>query len=52
MYIKLSELKKNIKATSNTIYKLIKEGMPFIKVGKDYRFEMEEVDKWLKERSK
>jgi len=51
MYITLKKLSVLLSLHPNTIYKLIADGMPNIKIGKNYRFNFEEVDLWLTERS-
>ena len=49
----VKELSDYLKVHENTIYSYIKKGVPFYKIGKrDYRFELEEVKKWLKENNK
>jgi excisionase family DNA binding protein len=44
------ELVEYLKVHSNTVYRYIKDGMPCYRIGKDYRFELEEVKEWLKNR--
>jgi len=43
------ELKDWLKVSIPTIDRLMKQGMPHIKIGKAVRFELDEVIKWLKE---
>lgn len=38
-----------LKVHVNTIDKLVKEGMPSYKIGKNRRFDADEVIKWVKE---
>lgn len=49
--ITTQELTKYLKIHENTVYEYIKLGMPHYKIGKNYRFELEEVKQWLKEQS-
>lgn len=46
------ELTTFLKVTVITLYRWRKEGMPYIQVGKQVRYEKEEVLKWLKTRAK
>jgi excisionase family DNA binding protein len=46
------ELAEFLKITEMTLYRWRKEGMPYIKAGKQVRYEKEEVLKWLKTRDK
>lgn len=46
------ELVEYLKIHENTIYEYAKQGMPCYRVGKNFRFELEEVKQWLKDRSK
>lgn len=43
------ELADEFKVHANTIDKWRKMGMPTIKVGKNVRFDLQDVIKWLKE---
>ena len=45
-----NQLAVKLSVHANTVYNLIKEGMPHIKIGKKYRFDYEEVLTWLKNR--
>jgi excisionase family DNA binding protein len=49
--ITTKELVEYLKIHENTIYNYIKEGLPHYRVGKEYRFEIEEVKTWLKEKT-
>ena len=49
--ITTKELMEYLKIHENTIYNYIKEGMPHYRVGKEYRFEIEDVKAWLKEKT-
>lgn len=44
------ELAKELGVSVSLIDKLMVQGMPYVKIGKAVRFELEEVKKWLKER--
>ena len=46
--ITLQELIKELKLSRQTIYRLIKDGMPNIRIGRVYRFNLAEVKAWLK----
>lgn len=46
--IDTEELCKYLKVCKNTVYAYIKKGMPHYRLGKDLRFELEEVKDWLK----
>lgn len=46
------ELAQALNVHVNTISNQIKKGLPCIKVGTTYRFDLEEVKQWLKEESK
>ena len=37
-----------LKIHENTVYTYIKKGMPHYRIGKELRFELEEVKEWLK----
>lgn len=50
MYVNLQQLSHKLSVHPNTIYKLIKKGLPCTRVGRDYRFNFEEVETWLKEK--
>ena len=46
------ELGEYLKIHENTVYCFIKKGMPYYKIGnKNFRFEIDEVKKWLKEQT-
>lgn len=48
--INTKELSKYLNVHENTIYNLIKRGLPYYKISKqEFRFELEEVKKWLKQ---
>lgn len=49
MYLTLRELSKELKMSQSTIRNQIKKGMPNIKMGRAYRFVLEDVVAWFKE---
>ena len=46
------ELSEWLKVSIPTVDRLMKQGMPYIKIGKAVRFEQEDVKKWLEEQQK
>ena len=51
-YLKMNELTGLYKISRATAYRLIKKGLPFIKIGKSIRFSKERVEDWLYEQKK
>jgi excisionase family DNA binding protein len=51
-YLTLKELCKelNIKADRTTAWRWRKQGMPYIKIGNQIRYDKEEVIRWLREK--
>jgi len=48
-WLKLKEAAEYLKMGRSTLYKLAKEGkMPAHKAGREWRFDAEELDKWMK----
>ena len=47
--ITMGQLIKEIKLSRNTILKLISEGLPVVRVGKKYLFDLVEIKTWLKD---
>lgn len=45
-----AELAKYFKVTEQTIYNWRKEGIPSIKIGREYRYELGKVMEWLRKR--
>ena len=43
-----NELAELMKVTTQSIYNWRKQGMPFYKIGKSVRFDLEEIREWLK----
>ena len=50
--LKKKELADKLKISVPMVDKLMREGLPRIKIGKSVRFEYEEVVRWLKEYGK
>lgn len=50
--LKKKELADKLKISVPMVDKLMREGLPRIKIGKSVRFEYEEVVRWLKEKCK
>jgi excisionase family DNA binding protein len=48
--IKKQELANKLNISVPMVDKLMREGMPRVKIGKSVRFDYDEVLKWLKER--
>ena len=51
-YVTVLELAKHLRASPWAVYRLLKtdlNGLPRVKVGRRYLFEIEKVDQWLKE---
>jgi excisionase family DNA binding protein len=49
----VTELCTYLKVDRSTVYRLIKAGkLPAFKVGSDWRFNVEEIDRWRFERQK
>lgn len=42
-------LMEYLKIHENTVYAYTKKGMPYYRIGKEYRFDLEEIKKWLEE---
>jgi excisionase family DNA binding protein len=51
IYFTEKELCEWLRVSRSKVMSLRKEGMPFIKIGKSVRFDKEEVEKWLREKS-
>ena len=49
--LKKQELADKLNISVAMVDKLMREGMPKIKIGKSVRFDYEQVLKWIKERS-
>jgi excisionase family DNA binding protein len=46
-----SDVREMLHISKTTLTKYIKEGMPHIRLGKKLLFEMEAVEKWIKEKT-
>ncbi len=47
----VAELAEYLKISRSMIYRLLKRGeLPGFKIGSDWRFNAEEIDRWLEER--
>ena len=49
-YLTINELCEVLKISDATVRRHIKKGLPSIQVGRDYRFDLEEVVEWYKTR--
>ncbi len=47
-FLTIEEVAEMLQVTRTTIYNLKKKGLPFIKLGKNIRFDQEEVVNWIK----
>lgn len=47
-YLTIEDLAEMLQVTRTTIYNLKKKGLPFIKLGKNIRFDQSEVIDWIK----
>jgi len=47
-FLTIEEVAEMLQVTRTTIYNLKKKGLPFIKLGKNIRFEQDEVVEWIK----
>ncbi|WP_439876885.1 helix-turn-helix transcriptional regulator (plasmid) [Bacillus mycoides] len=52
IYLTTAELIKELKLSRATIYRMISEGMPYIQLGREKQFNLEEVRAWLKNRQR
>ena len=48
-YLTLNELSEKLKLSRSTIDAWRREGLPFIKMGRNIRFDEDEVMKWIRE---
>lgn len=48
----LDELADKYKVTKATIYKWRRNGMPILKIGKVCRYDIDAVDKWVRDQQK
>ena len=47
-FLTVDDVAEMLQVARSTIYNLKKQGMPFIKLGKNIRFDQEEVIHWVK----
>lgn len=47
-FLTIEDVAKMLQVTRTTIYNLKEKGLPYIKLGKNIRFDEEEVVKWVK----
>lgn len=52
MLLNKQEIAKELRLSVSMVDKLMKQGLPFIKIGKSVRFDCEQVKKWVLQRSK
>ena len=50
-FLTVEDVAEMLQVTRTTIYNLKKKGLPFIKLGKNIRFDQDEVVKWVKSNS-
>lgn len=47
-FLTVEDVAEMLQVTRTTIYNLKKKGLPFIKLGKNIRFDQEQVVEWVK----
>jgi excisionase family DNA binding protein len=47
-FLTIEDVSEMLQVTRTTVYNLKKQGMPFIKLGKNIRFDQEEVIDWVR----
>ena len=47
-FLTIEQVAEMLQVTRTTIYNLKKKGLPFIKLGKNIRFDEDEVVKWIR----
>jgi excisionase family DNA binding protein len=47
-FLTIEDLAEMLQVTRTTIYNLKKKGLPFIKLGRNIRFDRDEVIEWVK----
>ena len=50
-FLTVEDVAEMLQVTRTTIYNLKKKGLPFIKLGKNIRFDQDEVVEWVKSNS-
>lgn len=51
-FLTVEDVAEMLQVTRTTIYNLKKKGLPFIKIGKNIRFDRDEVIAWVKSNSR
>lgn len=51
-FLTVEDVSEMLQVSRITIYNLKKKGMPFIKIGKNIRFDQQEVLDWIRENNK
>lgn len=51
-FLTVEDVAEMLQVTRTTIYNLKKKGMPFIKLGKNIRFDQDEVVNWVRSNSR
>ena len=49
-FLTIEDLAEMLQVTRTTIYNLKNKGLPFLKIGKNIRFDQNEVIDWIKKR--
>jgi excisionase family DNA binding protein len=52
LWVEATEVMKYLSLPKSTFEKLIKQGMPVLRIGKVRRFKLSQVEKWLQEITK
>lgn len=50
-FLTIDDVSEMLQVTRSTVYNLKKKGLPFIKLGKNIRFDQDEVVNWVKQNS-
>lgn len=50
--VKVDELCETLQVSRATLYRLIDKGLPVVKLGRSTRFDMKEVQAWIKKQNK
>lgn len=50
-FLTIEDVSEMLQVTRTTVYNLKKKGLPFIKLGKNIRFDQEEVVDWVRSNS-
>lgn len=48
-FLTIDDVSEMLQVTRSTVYNLKRKGLPFIKLGKNIRFDQDEVISWVKE---